>query len=194
MSAEDLDRVEHWLTTPHVAEWYLAGSSLEQEIRDMRDSVSGRQPVHMLVALHQGRAIGWCQWYRCDVDPGWAADIGAGPDDLGIDYAIGDAALVGHGVGTQLVEALIRLIRAEHPGCAVMSDPDERNTASRRVLEKNGFELIAVRSIPSEPTDDPMAIYRLRQGEPIGPRDRNGFAVAAGADDRSSSETTEEDA
>jgi RimJ/RimL family protein N-acetyltransferase len=46
-----------------------------------------------------------------------------------------------------------------------MSDPDERNTASRRVLEKNGFRLVAVRSLPSEPTDDPMAIYRLAEGE-----------------------------
>jgi len=42
-----------------------------------------------------------------------------------------------------------------------MADPDERNVASRRVLEKNGFELVAVKAIPSEPTDDPMAIYRL---------------------------------
>jgi hypothetical protein len=29
------------------------------------------------------------------------------------------------------------------------------------VLEKNGFRLVAVRSLVSEPTDDPMAIYRL---------------------------------
>jgi RimJ/RimL family protein N-acetyltransferase len=42
-----------------------------------------------------------------------------------------------------------------------MSDPDAGNVASRRVLEKNGFRLVDVRPVASEPTDDPMAIYRL---------------------------------
>jgi len=68
---------------------------------------------------------------------------------------------VGRGVGTALITELVHLIRAHQPRVAVMADPDERNVASRRVLEKNGFELVAVKAIPSEPTDDPMAIYRL---------------------------------
>ena len=193
MGAEDLGVVEHWLTTPHVARWFLAGSSLEAEIRDVRDSVLGRQPVHTLVALHADRAIGWCQWYLCEIDPRWAADVGAGPGDVAIDYAIGDPALVGRGLGTHLVGALVRLARAEHRGCAVLSDPDERNTASRRVLEKNGFELVAVRSLPSEPTDDPVAIYRLPEGAAFEPRDRNGIPVASGASDPAEPERTKED-
>jgi aminoglycoside 6'-N-acetyltransferase len=161
MRREDLSMVEHWLAEPHVARWYLAGSSLEREIGDVRDSVERRQPVHVLVAVRGEAAIGWCQWYFCDDDPAWAADVGAGPGDVGIDYAVGEHALVGQGVGTQLVGELVRLVRAQLPGCAVLADPDERNTASRRVLEKNGFALVGVRSLPSEPTDEPMAIYRL---------------------------------
>jgi RimJ/RimL family protein N-acetyltransferase len=80
---------------------------------------------------------------------------------VGIDYAVGDASCVGRGVGTALIAELVRLVRAQHPRAAVMADPDERNVASRRVLEKNGFELVAVKVIASEPTDDPMAVYRL---------------------------------
>jgi hypothetical protein len=30
-----------------------------------------------------------------------------------------------------------------------------------RVLERNGFELVAVRPVESEPNDNPMALYRL---------------------------------
>ena len=33
--------------------------------------------------------------------------------------------------------------------------------ASRRVLEKNGFHLVAVRPVATEASDAPMAIYRL---------------------------------
>jgi aminoglycoside 6'-N-acetyltransferase len=87
--------------------------------------------------------------------------MGAEPGDVGIDYAIGDPARVGVGVGTELIATLVRLVRAAYLGCGVMADPEEANTASRRVLEKNGFELVEVKTMDSEPSDDPMATYRL---------------------------------
>jgi aminoglycoside 6'-N-acetyltransferase len=161
MRLDDLPLVTRWLSAPHVARWYLAGSSAEEEAEDLRCSVAGEQAVHALMVVEGNVPVGWCQWYLCGDDPGWAADIGAGPADVGIDYAVGDASRVGRGVGTELIAELVRLVRAHHQRVAVMADPDERNVASRRVLEKNGFELVAVKAIPSEPTDDPMAIYRL---------------------------------
>ncbi len=161
MQLDDLDLVARWLAEPHVAQWYLAGSSLEKELEDIRSSVTGTQPVHLLVALDDDRPIGWCQWYRCEDDPEWAAEIGAETGDVGMDYAIGEPASVGRGLGTELVAALVRLVRAGRPGFAVMADPEAHNIASRRVLEKNGFVLMAEKALASVPTDDPMAIYRL---------------------------------
>ena len=161
MRLEDLRLVARWLSVPHVARWFLAGSSLEEEADDLGRSVAGEQAVHVLLASAGEVPVGWCQWYLCAIDAEWAAEIGAGPGDVGVDYAIGDAAFVGSGVGTELIGELVRVVRAAHPGCAVTADPDARNLASRRVLEKNGFELAAVKAIPSELTDDPVAIYRL---------------------------------
>jgi aminoglycoside 6'-N-acetyltransferase len=161
MRLDDLPLVTRWLSAPHVAPWYLAGSSVEAEAEDLRRSVAGEQAVHVLVVADGEALVGWCQWYLCGEDPGWAAEIGAGPADVGIDYAVGDASHVGRGVGTALIAELVRLVRARYPRAAVMADPDERNMASRRVLEKNGFDLMAVKAIRSEPTDDPMAVYRL---------------------------------
>jgi len=164
MRLDDLDLVEAWLAEPHVARWYLAGSSVERELEDIRQSVTGAQSVHVLVALDGGRPIGWGQWYRCEDDPEWAAEIGAETGDVGMDYAIGEPASVGRGLGTELVAALVRLVRAERPGCGIVADPEAHNLASRRVLEKNGFELAAVKPLACEPTDDPMAVYRLSVG------------------------------
>jgi aminoglycoside 6'-N-acetyltransferase len=161
MRREDLALVERWLGEPHVARWYLAGSSLEAELEDIRQSVSGAHEVHMCVVLHDGEPVGWCQWYLCAEDPEWAAEIGAERGDVGVDYAIGDAARVGDGVGTALIGALVQLVRAARPGSGIIADPDAQNAASRRVLEKNGFGLVTVKAMNSEPTDDPMAIYRL---------------------------------
>lgn len=160
----DLDLVERWLAEPHVARWYLAGSSLARELADVRASVVGDQAVHVLLVLHDDMPVGWCQWYPCADDPDWAAEVGAAAGDVGIDYAIGEPAVVGRGVGTELVAALVGVVRAARPGCGVLADPEAENVASRRVLENNGFELVAVRSMESEPTAELMAIYRLQAG------------------------------
>jgi len=88
-----------------------------------------------------------------------ATDALAG--EAGIDYAIGDPAHTGHGTGTELIAALVAEVRSHYPGAGILVDPDARNTASRRVLEKNGFRLVTVRPVATEPGSDPMAIYRL---------------------------------
>ncbi|HEX3333425.1 MAG TPA: GNAT family N-acetyltransferase [Acidimicrobiales bacterium] len=168
MRIDDLPLVARWLSAPHVARWYLAGSSVEEEVEDLRRSVAGEEPMQALIVADQETPIGWCQWYPCDIDAQWAAELGAGAGDVGIDYALGEAARVGRGVGTALIAALVERVRAQHPRCAVMADPDARNVASRRVLEKNGFELVEIKSMLTEPTDDAMAIYRLAASSPSG--------------------------
>jgi aminoglycoside 6'-N-acetyltransferase len=161
MRVDDLALVERWLGEPHVARWYLTGSSLEAELADIRLSLAEGSETHMLVVVHDGEPVGWCQWYPCAVDPEWAAELGAQPGDVGVDYAIGDPARVGRGVGTELIAVLVALVRTARPGCGVMADPEADNSVSRRVLERNGFELVDVKPMDSEAVDEPMAIYRL---------------------------------
>jgi RimJ/RimL family protein N-acetyltransferase len=87
--------------------------------------------------------------------------MGTRDSEIGIDYAIGNSAWTGRGVGTLLVAALVAETRGHHPGAGILTAADATNTASRRVLEKNGFHLVAVRPVATEPSDAPMAIYRL---------------------------------
>ena len=161
MRAADLDLVAVWLGEPHVARWYLTGSTIEQEIEELRQGIAGDQPTRCLVVLERGRPIGWCQWYLCGDYPDHAAGVSAHPQDVGIDYAIGDPTQTGGGVGTALVAALVTHIRGERPGAGLIADPEAANRASRRVLEKNGFRLLREGSVDSERTDAAMAIYRL---------------------------------
>ena len=71
-----------------------------------------------------------------------------------------------HGNGTTLIATLVTEIRRRHSGAGILADPDAANTASRRVLEKNGFHLVAVRPVATEATNAPMAIYRLPPAAP----------------------------
>ncbi len=116
----------------------------------------------MLIVTWEGNPIGWCQWYRWADYPAEAAAMDARDGEIGIDYAIGDPAWIGRGAGTQMVAALVAEGRRLHPGVGILTAPAAANTASRRVLEKNGFELVAIRPIVTEPSDTPMAVYRLR--------------------------------
>lgn len=163
MAASDLPALEAWLAQPHVARWWTQDTTLEAELAQYRERVKGAGDLTttMLTVLRNDMPIGWCQWYRWADNPDESAAMAAFDHEVGIDYAIGDPSSVNRGVGTELIAALIAEVRRAHPGCGLLVAPEAANTASRRVLEKNGFELVAVRPVETEPSDRPMAIYRL---------------------------------
>ena len=168
MTEADLPAVEAWLLLPHVARWWTPDTTAEAEISKYRERVRqhAKPTTHMLMVTLDGTPVGWCQWYRWADYPADAEAIGARDGEIGIDYAIGDPAQVGRGVGTTLIATLTTEIRRRHPGAGVVTDPDAANIASRRVLEKNGFHLVTVRPVVTEASDAPMAIYRLSSAAP----------------------------
>jgi aminoglycoside 6'-N-acetyltransferase len=163
MTEEDLPAVEAWLDLPHVARWWSANATPQQDVTKYRGRINGTGggPTTMLTVTWAGDPIGWCQWYRWADYPAEAAAIDAQAGEAGIDYAIGDPAWIGRGAGTLLISALVGEVRRHHPGAGILSTPEAANAASRRVLEKNGFRLVAVRAVATEPSDTPMALYRL---------------------------------
>lgn len=156
---DDLPLIETWLREPHVVEWWLTRTTVHDELEEIRKAMSGAAPFEVLVAEMGRRPVGWGQWYRWWDDPDEAAELGVGPDDLGIDYAIGAPTLIGQGLGTELIAALVGHVRERAPNGAIVVEPDASNFASRRVLEKNGFELVDVRRLSFE-TEELSAIYR----------------------------------
>jgi aminoglycoside 6'-N-acetyltransferase len=164
MGEEDLPRIAGWLRLPHVARWWTPDTTAEAEIARYRQRIGPGclGDTIMLTVLRDRRPIGWCQWYRWADYPDEEAAMGARDGEAGIDYAIGDPASIGRGTGTELIAVLVAEIQHRLPGAGVLAGPDAANIASRRVLEKNGFELVAVRRVATEPSDAPIAIYRLR--------------------------------
>jgi aminoglycoside 6'-N-acetyltransferase len=166
----DLPLVAGWLREQHVARWWLSGTTAAAELEKIKARVA--QPsgdaTHLLMVVERGGSEleigapgGWCQWYPYDAYPAEAKAIGARPGDCGIDYAIGDPTATGRGLGKALIAVLVGEVRRHHPGCGVIVDPNAKNVASRWVLERNGFTLISVQAVVTEPTDEPVAIYRL---------------------------------
>lgn len=168
MAIEDIPTVEDWLREPHVARWWTPETTAARETEKFRARVEGapRAATKMRMVQLNGRPVGWCQWYRWADYPSDAAATGAADDEIGADYAIGDPHSIGRGVGTAMVAALVGEIRRHHEGKGIVIAPEAHNAASRRVLEKNGFQLVGVHPIATEPHDRPMAIYRLAPRAP----------------------------
>lgn len=161
MTIEDLPAIDRWLREPHVARWWTPETTADTEVDKFRQRVETPGPTAMCTVELDGTPIGWCQWYRWDDFPAEAEAGGAGGGEVGADYAIGEPAWIGRGTGTAMIAALVDYVRARHPGAGLVIAPEAGNIASRRVLEKNGFRLDAVRPIATEPHTRPMAIYRL---------------------------------
>ena len=87
----------------------------------------------------------------------------------GIDYLIGEAARCGRGLGTRMIGAFCELVFGLYPEVdGIASVPQATNTASRKVLEHNGFRLVDVRMVESDdPGDSGLAAICLL------PRDRS---------------------
>ncbi len=104
--------------------------------------VDGTERTHVFVIKHNGRPVGWIQWYRWSVYPEHAQQLGAEAGSAGIDLAIGEPAMTGLGLGpAALCEFIKQMVFAE-PGIeAIVTDPEEDNLRSLRAFEKAGFSV-----------------------------------------------------
>ena len=150
MTEADLPAVEAWLRLPHVARWWTPDTTAEAEIAKYRERVrqDSRPATHMLMVTLDSVPVGWCQWYRWADYPADAEAIGARDGEIGIDYAIGDPAQVGRGVGTTLIATLTTEIRRPHTGAGILAD-----------ISANGD--VDVNFTPSAPLKGPAGTYKF---------------------------------
>ena len=156
MTEADLPTVAGWLAEPHVARWWTPDTTVEAQLSTYRERINGSGATTMLMASVEGRPVGWAQWYRWADHPAAAQAMEASDGEAGIDYAIGDPTAVGYGLGLLADAALVHEVRRCTGPIGLLVAPDATNTASRRVLEKNGFQLVDIRPVATEPNQAPM--------------------------------------
>lgn len=140
MMPGDLADVTRWVNEPHVARWWDEHRTAEQVAAHYGPALRGEEATRLWIWEVNGRSIGFGQDYRIRDHPEWAL-LCARPEAIGFDYAIGEPAFVGRGIGTGLLWVFLRdIVWPAYPGAPeFFAAPDHRNAASLRVLEKLGF-------------------------------------------------------
>ena len=142
MTRGDLPHLIRWLNAEHVHRWYAVDGEPTPEwvAENYGPDIDGKTPVTFWVIEVNGRSIGFCQDYRISDEPDYAL-LTPDPDAIGFDYAIGEPAFVGRGIGPRMAWVWLTSIPRRYPGAtACFAAPDHRNAASLRMLAKIGFE------------------------------------------------------
>jgi RimJ/RimL family protein N-acetyltransferase len=153
LTRDDLPTLQRWLSAPHVEAWWHERLDAAGVQAKFGPGIDGREPTYVFVIEHDARPIGWIQWYRWRDYATHAGWLGAEPEAAGIDLAIGEAALVGRGLGPRAIRAFLDEIVFRDPAIvACVSDPEAQNRRSVRAFEKAGFTVVRTVQLPGELT------------------------------------------
>lgn len=138
----DLADMVRWTGETHVAQWWTdEAADLAAAEAHYGPAIDGTDRTRLFVMEVNGRSVGFVQDYRIGDHPEYAA-LTAQPDAVGIDYAIGEPAWAGRGIGTRMLwQFLHDVVRPHYPNAPTyFAAPDHRNARSLRVLDKLGFD------------------------------------------------------
>lgn len=129
VAESDVQLLQAWLERPHVSLWW----------RDERAEDHLDPNEHFIIQL-DGVPVGMIQTYLVDDNPEWKVVVGDEPELAGVDLLIGEEDLVGHGLGSQVLEQFAReIVFARAETVAVIATVEEANRRSWRAFEKAGF-------------------------------------------------------
>jgi aminoglycoside 6'-N-acetyltransferase len=129
----DLPLIQHWLTLPHVREWW-------GDPREQYALVSGdldEPAMDQYIVSVAGSPLGYLQCYDLTE---WKSGFGTQPSGTrGIDLFIGEPMMIGRGHGSALLRCFAD-DRLRKGAPRMVTDPDPANGRAIRAYQKAGFE------------------------------------------------------
>lgn len=165
LAREDFALLSQWLSEPHVERWWREEHQPAVIEAAYGPAVDGLDPTEVFVVERDGVPIGLVQRCRLNDHPEWQqvlAPAATPPDAVTLDYLIGTPALIGRGVGGEMIERFVEDTWERHPDiAAVVVSVQQDNRRSWRALEKAGFERAWAGTLDSpDPSDaGPSYVY-----------------------------------
>jgi AacA4 family aminoglycoside N(6')-acetyltransferase len=158
MTEQDLSMLHNWLNRPHIVEWWGGERPTLGQVRHhYLPRVLAQQRVTPYIATLDDEPFAYAQSYvAMNSGDGWWEDE-TDPGVRGIDQSIAHPELLGIGLGTKLVCALVDLLFRDPAVTKIQTDPSPSNHRAIRCYEKAGF-----RRVKTIVTPDGPAVYMLR--------------------------------
>ena len=139
---EDLAKLFVWLTRAHVARWYgKPPSSYAEVVARYASRAEPGSPIHAHVLLRGGLPVGYAQHYPVSQFPAYAELLGADSSTASMDLLVGDASLVGCGLGSQAIRRYVEdVVFADEGFAACAAGTPEGHEAARRAFARAGFQ------------------------------------------------------
>ncbi len=143
MEQDDLRLVHEWRLRPHVERWWTRRETYEEIVAHYLPAIEGEKPTDLYIALLDEQPVCFIQTYLLSDYPHDAALVGADEGVAGVDLFIGDEALTGKGLGSEILRRFVdEVVFARPATMSCLADPDARNIASIRAFEKAGFRVV----------------------------------------------------
>jgi RimJ/RimL family protein N-acetyltransferase len=127
-----------WLNAGHIKPYWQETDD-DQKLKQKFLVELPKQSVWPFVIAKSGKNIGYIQYYdAAKVGGGWWDNEPAGT--FGIDLMIGDANLVGLGLGSKIIQEFIAFVHTKTAAVtSFIIDPSPDNKKAIRAFEKAGF-------------------------------------------------------
>jgi aminoglycoside 6'-N-acetyltransferase len=168
----DFALLSRWLSRPHVERWWREEHELAAVEARYGPTVDGVEPTEVFVVEWDGEPIGVIQRYRLTDYPEWQGALAVADtpaDAAAVDYLIGEEALIGQGLGGQMIDRFVEDTWHRYPDLpAVVVSVQQDNRRSWRALEKAGFQRRWSGMLDSDdPSDEgPSYVYVRYRADP----------------------------
>ena len=157
MTEQDLPLLHEWLQRPHIGEWWGGEAERPKDLAETRarylPRVLADQRVTPYIAMLGDEPIGYAQSYvALGSGDGWWEDE-TDPGVRGIDQSLAAPELLGRGLGTRLVTALVERLLADPEVSRIQTDPAPANLRAIRCYEKAGFRRLRTIVTPDGPAE-----------------------------------------
>lgn len=142
----DFPLLFEWLNSPHVAEQWDGVKSIEEVQAKYREKLASDWQQVFIVS-RSGKQFGYIQSYRATrAGANWWP--GEADTTVGIDQFIGDAQLLGRGIGTSMVREFSDWLLSQPNIRKVIVDPSPTNSRAIACYRKAGFKDVGVVDTP----------------------------------------------
>jgi aminoglycoside 6'-N-acetyltransferase len=154
---------------PHVKRWWPGPHDLAAIESEYQPRVDGADSTMAFICRLHDRPIGYVQAYRLADEPDWQTTIAAAiasVDAVGIDYYIGEADVIGRGIGSARLAAFVEEVwRVYADVSSVIVAVQQANAASWGALERAGFTRVWQGLLDTDDPSDqgPAYLYRAER-------------------------------